>query len=86
MSTHARIIDRIERAQARTMTCHTCGEPTRLVQRDRSIWLVCSSRDPVPTGFLGTLRLLVPHHEECVIEYVDDAQFVNARRSQLRLV
>ncbi len=86
MHRHARLVDAIDRAHTRTPICHTCGEPTRIVTRDRSLWLVCSSRDPLPRGILGLLRQLIPHHDELVVEYLEPEQSFVARRSALRLV
>lgn len=86
MLRHARVVDAIDRAHTRTPVCHTCGEPTRIVAGDGSLWLVCSSRDPRPQGALGLLRRLIPHEEQLVVEPLEPDRSDRARRSALRLV
>jgi hypothetical protein len=57
MFTDQQVIERLEDAQVRTPFCSQCGQPTTIAERDRSLWLECSSLAHRPGRLAALVRL-----------------------------
>lgn len=86
MSMNARYVERIETAQRAVPVCQACGRPTRVVERDGAIYLLCVSRDPIPSGWRGWLESLAGHYEERLVEPEEQELLIRTRRARLRSV
>ena len=70
MFTDQQIIERVEDALARDPFCEHCGQPTAIVERDRTLWLECSSISAPRSRLESLLRLDVAsfHTQHQVVE------------------
>jgi hypothetical protein len=57
MLTNQDLLERIEDAERVAPFCDQCGSPTVVVERDKMLWLECSTLANRPTGLRALLTL-----------------------------
>ena len=63
-------LEQMEQAQRATPFC-TCGRPTRVVERDGSVWLECPALGPTSGGLFSRLAALLGPFEHTRSPLVD---------------